>query len=867
MKTHAHPPEKMYFLWSFVLFLLGLAPQLVAQEQISGIVNTYTVVAGVGTCPGSIIVEDPTGFAIGQRVLLLGMKGGNMQSDNDAGFGLVELGGLTAGLYDWSEIENIDGFEITLAHALSPGYDFGESVQLIGVPTYEDAVVTGTLLPQPWDGRTGGVIALEVTGTLTLEADIHADGLGFRGGRAQSVDSDCTFLSNISDYSYEAGNWRGAAKGEGIIPFISGKEHGRGAQANGGGGGNDHNTGGGGGSNTAAGGQGGQNREPSAFGCDGNSPGLGGRDLDAFTLRWFMGGGGGAGHKNNEQGDSHGGSGGGIIVVKCNELSFAGGSIRADGIPGSRGAGDGGGGGGGGGTIVLEVTTINGAPTVSARGGNGGDADNINQDRCYGPGGGGGGGQVYSTVAIQPDLSGGTSGRSIRSGECPDATNGATNGATGSFLAIGIQSPPDKEQVALQLFSSDMLICPGGAFELLAGIDGGDSLELAYQWAINTGTGWVALSDGPQYAGTDSLLLEVNFLEQSADFQLQVSGPCNVSAVSEPVRVEIDPAGAIPEAAFTYQANELEVVVSNSSSGAATYHWEIAEWPEFESSTAAPTINFPAAGAYQLTLYAYSNCSVDSLTQLITLGGAPVALFSGAATGGTCVPVSIQWMSESEGQFDTYEWEFPGGTPATSNEPNPTVIYYDEGIYDVRLTVSGPLGESTLTRTEIVKVFSVPQPAFAYEINDQTVTFYASTDTLTQYSWTFGDGNSSRDANPVHTYPEAGAYDVTLNVLNGSCAQSITQTILVFPSALLNNSLPVDISWYPNPTSGIVQMDSAPVDLFPMELLLFSGDGRLIRQFQLTRPAAVDLGPYPAGMYWLLMDSPLGKGSWKLRKE
>lgn len=838
-----------------------------AQEQISGIVNWYAKVRGVGSCPGSIIVEDPAGFQPGQRVLLLGMQGGNMQSENEASFGQVQSDGLTAGLYDWSEIESINGTEITLAHAVSPGYDFEEAVQLVGIPTYADAVVTGTLLPRPWDGSTGGVLAVEVTGTLSLEADVFATGIGYRGGKAVVLDSDCTFLSNINNYSYENGNWRGAAKGEGIVPFISGKELGRGPQANGGGGGNDHNAGGGGGSNTAAGGQGGQNRDPTAFGCSGDFPGLGGRDLDAFTLRWFMGGGGGAGHKNNELEGSDGGSGGGIVLIKCNELLFAGGSIRADGLPGEKGTGDGGGGGGGGGTIILEVNEISGEPFVSASGGNGGDADNLNQNRCFGPGGGGGGGQIYSTVAVEVDVSGGVAGMSIRSSDCPEGTNGATNGASGAFLAVGIQNPTEKEGVELVMFSSDTFICPGASLSLIAGREGGDELELDYQWLADTGSGWIAISDGPQYSGSDSLQLEINALQQSTAFQLQVSGPCGVSAVSEPVRVDIDPAGAMPEAAFTFQTNELMVSIDNGSIGADTYVWEVAEWPEYTSTSAEPTITFPEAGAYQLTLFAYGNCGVDSSTQLVTLGGAPVALFSGSSAGGSCVPVSIQWTSEATGQFDTYHWEFPGGTPETSSEPNPLVTYYDAGVYDVRLTVSGPLGESTLTQPEIVKVFSVPQPAFSYEVEGPVVSFFTTADTLTQYSWSFGDGNSSREPSPMHTYAEAGAYDVTLNVLNGSCAQSLTQTILVFPSHLQKDDLPVDIRCYPNPTSGPVYISGNHPGLYPMKLYLFSAGGQLIRQMEVRQAASIDLSSYPQGAYWLLMDSSLGKASLKLIKQ
>lgn len=867
LNTHNLLSAKKLYSRLLIGLFLTTAHLSFGQEQISGIINNYSKVSGLGSCPGSILVQDASGFTVGQRVLLLGMQGGSMWSDNDGNFGTVQAAGLTAGLYDWSFIENIVGTEITLAHAISPGYDFTAAVQLIGVPVYEDAVVVGDLLPQAWDGQTGGVVALEVRGTLTLEGNVDASGLGFRGGLATAVNSNCNFLSNISDYSYDAGNWRGAAKGEGIIPFLPDKENGRGPQANGGGGGNDHNAGGGGGSNTSSGGRGGENREPSTFGCDGNFPGLGGRDLDAFTLRWFMGGGGGAGHSNNTEGKPDGGNGGGIVVIKADELVFAGGAVLADGTNGVISGGDGGGGGGGGGTVILDVANISGDPLISAKGGRGGDANNIPRDRCLGPGGGGGGGQVYSTVAITPSIAGGDSGLSINSDDCPEGPNGATAGTSGAFLAIGIKAPSEKSTLEIELNSTDTLICPGSSFSLSAGVAGSDSLSLNYRWSADTGSGWQALSDGSQYSGTASLDLTVNDLSQAAAFQLSVSGTCGELVLSDTIRVAIDPAGAMPTAAFTYTGDELDITIENTSTGAGSYEWSVPEWPEFSSSEPEPEITFPAAGSYELVLKAYGSCGVDSTSQIIAIGGAPVALFSGEFLSGNCIPVMIQWTSESTGQFDTYEWTFPGGSPATSSEPDPLITYYDAGVYDVRLKISGPLGESILTQPEIVKVFSVPQPAFNYQISGHTVSFFNPVDTFTQYSWTFGDGNRAGGPNPVHTYAEAGAYDVTLNVQNGACGQSITQTILVFPSSLQDHTLPVEITWYPNPTMGYLQMQGDAPDLYPLDLLLFTSNGQLVRKIHLTQPAGIDIGAYSSGAYWLLIDSPLGHGSWKIMKQ
>jgi PKD repeat protein len=52
----------------------------------------------------------------------------------------------------------------------------------------------------------------------------------------------------------------------------------------------------------------------------------------------------------------------------------------------------------------------------------------------------------------------------------------------------------------------------------------------------------------------------------------------------------------------------------------------------------------------------------------------------------------------------TFEWTFEGGTPASSNDPNPTVTYDMAGDFDVTLTVSNATGSHTITMEEYIHV-------------------------------------------------------------------------------------------------------------------------------------------------------------------
>ncbi len=53
-----------------------------------------------------------------------------------------------------------------------------------------------------------------------------------------------------------------------------------------------------------------------------------------------------------------------------------------------------------------------------------------------------------------------------------------------------------------------------------------------------------------------------------------------------------------------------------------------------------------------------------------------------------CYGQEVHFYDISSGDIISWEWEFPGGTPATSNEQNPVIAYNEPGIFGVTLTVS-----------------------------------------------------------------------------------------------------------------------------------------------------------------------------------
>ena len=80
---------------------------------------------------------------------------------------------------------------------------------------------------------------------------------------------------------------------------------------------------------------------------------------------------------------------------------------------------------------------------------------------------------------------------------------------------------------------------------------------------------------------------------------------------------------------------------------------------------------------------------------------APVAQFSAATTTGAA-PLTVAFTSTSTGTISSYAWTFGDGT--TSTVQNPSKVYSAAGTYTVSLTVTGPGGSNTQTRTGYVTV-------------------------------------------------------------------------------------------------------------------------------------------------------------------
>ncbi|MEZ4932066.1 MAG: PKD domain-containing protein [Saprospiraceae bacterium] len=103
---------------------------------------------------------------------------------------------------------------------------------------------------------------------------------------------------------------------------------------------------------------------------------------------------------------------------------------------------------------------------------------------------------------------------------------------------------------------------------------------------------------------------------------------------------------------------------------------------------------------------------------------------------------------------------------------------------------------------DYIVVNDVPVPGFSSNENFLTISFSNTTTNGISYEWDFGDGNSSTDENPVHTYSAAGQYDVTLRATNECGTVTTMQTINVMANAVDEIPGISEFNVYPNPNDG-----------------------------------------------------------------
>lgn len=145
-----------------------------------------------------------------------------------------------------------------------------------------------------------------------------------------------------------------------------------------------------------------------------------------------------------------------------------------------------------------------------------------------------------------------------------------------------------------------------------------------------------------------------------------------------------------------------------------------------------------------------------------------------------------------------------------------------------------------------------PTANFSYTNSSLDVDFTNLSQNGVSYIWDFADGTTSTDINPTHTYAVAGSYDVILTAMY--CGKQHEVTLEVIVGGLgLGNSIHSEFRIFPNPSNGILNMETTDVE---NQVLIYNLQGEIQKELNPSTKLSFDL---PRGMYLIKQGSSIQK--------
>ena len=247
----------------------------------------------------------------------------------------------------------------------------------------------------------------------------------------------------------------------------------------------------------------------------------------------------------------------------------------------------------------------------------------------------------------------------------------------------------------------------------------------------------------------------------------------------------------------------LVVSFTNTStdvSNNAKYQWDFGNSNSSTNKDAATT--YTSEQVFTVTLTVIDNNISSSKSMTINVFKSPVPSFIVNNTIG-CPPFNATFSSTSSSGSGTtvyYYWDFGDGHTINGDTSSQIVnhSYNSTGVYTVKLQVKTNTGCATTltTKSNLINVQVKPVAAYVRSKNylcnpvGEEISFSNNSSTVqgTTYLWKFGDGLSSTEISPSHTYNRKGTYSDSLIVTNASgCKDTTFSATPIFSSSFQSN--------------------------------------------------------------------------------
>ncbi len=298
-------------------------------------------------------------------------------------------------------------------------------------------------------------------------------------------------------------------------------------------------------------------------------------------------------------------------------------------------------------------------------------------------------------------------------------------------------------------------------------------------WEWNFGDGSTSTEQNPVHIFSGERTYTVTLVASNGDG----------SSDAKSMNIKVNRVPAPPVANFIADKTEgttpLTVKFTDTSTNSPTgWAWNFGDGST--STAQSPEHTFNGAGTYTVTLVAtnadgHSNEKPMDIT-VNRVPTPPVANFTANKTEGT-TPLTVKFTDKSTNSPTGWKWNF-GDETTTSTAQNPEHTYATAGTFTANLTVSNADGTDATSKTiTVTATTAVPKASFTasplFGRAPLTVKFTDNSVNATSIKWNFGDGATSTDANPGHTYKTTGFYTAKLTAINGGKSNAASKTIYV----------------------------------------------------------------------------------------
>lgn len=308
-----------------------------------------------------------------------------------------------------------------------------------------------------------------------------------------------------------------------------------------------------------------------------------------------------------------------------------------------------------------------------------------------------------------------------------------------------------------------------------------DSTQLSsgtiVSWSWDFGNGDTSDIQNPSYNYSSTGMYTLTLTTEA-------SNGCT-NSISKPFEISVPP---VANFSTTAGCSETALAFTDLSSiGTGTISDWLWNFGNGDSSVVSnPTYSFSSGGNYliSLTVTSANGCS-DSFSQNLAITDRPIGNF---LAQNTCVGQTVQFVDQTSASGTTitgYEWDLGDGN--LSSIQNPSHIY-SGGVanYMVQLIISAANG-CIDTVLQDIKINNIPSASFSYIPTvvcqgnnvDFTDLSIVSGDTISAWSWNFGDGTTDSAQHPTHQFSVPGLTTVSLLAYSpSSCPSTMAQQTL-----------------------------------------------------------------------------------------